>query len=150
MALGIIAFAVVAIFGLLPVGYRTGWEGRQETRSAYLAEQVLSDLRASQATRATIFYGADHAALKSLPVDLTTAGDYFLSADASSRLTDVVASQEEYQRGVKGAGYLSRITVTPDVVLPDLARVEVEVSGPAEAPLASRLRFNTVTLVGVR
>jgi uncharacterized protein (TIGR02598 family) len=48
LALGVISFAIVAIFGLLPTGLQTSHSSQDETRAAHLAEAILSSM-ASQA-----------------------------------------------------------------------------------------------------
>jgi len=48
LALGVVAFAIVAIFGALPAGLNAGHSSQDETRSAQIAQDVLTSL-ASQA-----------------------------------------------------------------------------------------------------
>ncbi len=48
LALGIIAFAIVAILGILPIGLNTGRSAQDETRAAHIAQTVLEAI-ASQA-----------------------------------------------------------------------------------------------------
>ncbi len=48
LALGVVAFAIVAILGVIPVGLSTGHSAQDQTRSAQIAQDILSSL-ASQA-----------------------------------------------------------------------------------------------------
>ncbi len=48
IALGVVAFAIVAIFGALPVGLNASHSSQDDTRSGQIAQDVLTSL-ASQA-----------------------------------------------------------------------------------------------------
>ncbi len=48
LALGVVSFAIVAIFGLIPTGLQTSHSSQDETRAAQLAQAILSSM-ASQA-----------------------------------------------------------------------------------------------------
>ena len=48
LAIGIVAFAIVAIFGVLPVGLSASHSSQDDTRSGQIAQDVLTSL-ASQA-----------------------------------------------------------------------------------------------------
>src|SRR4051794_29153012 len=44
LALGVVAFAIVAILGVLPIGLRTGHSAQDETRAAQIAQDIFSSL----------------------------------------------------------------------------------------------------------
>ena len=46
LALGVAAFCLVTILGLLPVGLKTQQEGSQQTRANAIISQIVADLRA--------------------------------------------------------------------------------------------------------
>ena len=48
ITLGIIAFALVAIIGLLPIGLKSGRASIQETRANQLAQQLFNTIRSQQ------------------------------------------------------------------------------------------------------
>lgn len=50
IALGVIAFGLVAIIGVLPIGLTSGRYAAQETRASHLAEQIFSTLGAQPFT----------------------------------------------------------------------------------------------------
>ena len=50
LALGVLAFAVLAVVGLLPIGLSTGHAAQDETRSAHIAQEIFASF-ASQAQK---------------------------------------------------------------------------------------------------
>ncbi len=50
LALGVAAFCLIAVFGLLPVGVNTNQSSIQQTAAASFATRIAADLRAAKAT----------------------------------------------------------------------------------------------------
>ncbi|HJT81799.1 MAG TPA: prepilin-type N-terminal cleavage/methylation domain-containing protein, partial [Chthoniobacterales bacterium] len=69
VAIGIIAFALVAVIGVIPVGLTSGRTAAKDTRANHLAEQIFSTLAAQP------FKNASLATLgsSSAPIDLSAA-----------------------------------------------------------------------------
>ena len=53
LALGIAAFCLIAVFGLLPVGMQTNRNAKSQTRATNLMAAVMADLRATPSTKTT-------------------------------------------------------------------------------------------------
>jgi len=53
LALGIAAFCLIAVFGLIPVGMQTNRNAKSQTRATNLMAAVLADLRATPNTKTT-------------------------------------------------------------------------------------------------
>ena len=53
LALGIAAFCLMAVFGLMPVGMQTNRNAKSQTRATNLMAAVMADLRATPRTKAT-------------------------------------------------------------------------------------------------
>jgi type II secretory pathway pseudopilin PulG len=53
LALGIAAFCLIAVFGLMPVGMQTNRNAKSQTRATNLMAAVMSDLRATPRTKTT-------------------------------------------------------------------------------------------------
>lgn len=151
IALGIVSFALVAIFGLLPTGYKSAIESRRDTRSAFIAEQIVSDLRASSFSNATILCKGSDGKLTALtPIDLRASGTRVLACDGQDSILKELAISD-YDSSYTGAEaeYLARIKTTP-TGLSNLFQIEVEVSAPPAAPLSSRTRRGFFTFIGAR
>ncbi|MFV0337110.1 MAG: hypothetical protein ACK5LK_02550, partial [Chthoniobacterales bacterium] len=54
IALGIIAFALVGIMGLLPVAMRAANESQWETRATFIAESIIGELNTADPANAFI------------------------------------------------------------------------------------------------
>lgn len=151
IALGIVSFALVAIFGLLPTGYKSAIESRRDTRSAFIAEHIIGDLRSSSFSNATILYQGSNAKLTALPsFDLSMSGTRILACDGQDRILKELPVGD-YDSGNSDAGveYLAQVKVVPSG-FNNLSQISVEVSAPPGAPLSSRTRRNFFTLVGAR
>jgi uncharacterized protein (TIGR02598 family) len=151
LALGIISFVLVAIFGLFPVGYGNAMESRRETRAAYLAEQIINDLRSTPFNNASILYvGSDGVLDALLPLDLSVNGVRALACNGQNAVVREIG-ETAYADGVSGddVEFLARVRVNA-TGFDDLSEVSVEVSAPATAPLSGRSRHSFATLVKAR
>jgi type II secretory pathway pseudopilin PulG len=72
LALGVISFAIVAIFGLLPIGLNTGRAAQDQTRADQLAETLI-DSMASQAQTQFSAVTLPSASPAPPPLDLATS-----------------------------------------------------------------------------
>jgi uncharacterized protein (TIGR02598 family) len=84
LALGIAAFCLIAVFGLMPVGVQTNRDATSQTAGANIIAAIVSDLRATPKTSATssqfaITFGTP----KTLYFD--SAGQFTTSLGADSR-----------------------------------------------------------------
>ena len=151
IALAVTTFCIFVLLGLLPVGVNTAQNSRRETRAAYLAEQIVSDLRSSSFTNSTIVC-LTNGGLAALPssFNLATASTNCLACDGADNVL-ATATATQYANGVSGASvdYLVQVTVLP-TALTNLSSVSVEVSAPAQAALTARSRFSFQTMIGNR
>ncbi len=151
LALGVVGFSVVAIFSLFPVGLKSALESRRETRANYLAEQIISDLRASPFTSASILYRKTDGQLDALSsFSLASPTTVVLGCDEKENILQSLSSTD-YTSGVRNSTveYLVQVKVEP-TAFANLSQISVEVSAPAEAPLAGRSRYGFFTLIGRR
>lgn len=151
IALAVAAFSITTIVSLFPVGLNAALESRRQTRAAYLAEQVIGDLRSSSFTNATIVYRENDGTLASLAsFNLAVATTNFLTCDGENNVLSA-ATSDEYASGVKNtsASYLVQVTAEP-MAINGLSKVSVEISVPAQAPLVSRSRYGFQTMIGNR
>jgi len=151
LALGIISFVMVAIFGLFPIGYGNALESRRETRAAYLAEQILADLRAASFYNARILVEDTSGELDALsPLDLSVSGRRVLACDSRNViLRDVEEAAYTSGAAAGDVEFLALIEVRP-TGFQDLSEISVEVSAPSSSPLSGRSRHSFVTLIRAR
>lgn len=147
IALGIVSFVIIAILGLFPIGFKNAQESRRETRASYIAEQIVKDIQSPASTNVRVFYGSTPP-LSSLRLNLAMGGTNVFGCDSANRLS-VLLGAEEYKNvnNDSSLDFLVQIAVTPALAFSNLARLDVEVSAPAAAPLASRSRYYFTTLV---
>lgn len=133
VALGVISFALLAIFGVLPIGLNTGHSAQNETRAPQIAQDILSSL-ASQARDPTSPDALNPKATIQQPggasydVDLTGAtSSYTLSANNDGNLVATYSAALPYK---------VTITIDPKPAGFDVGRasqVTVAVAWPAAA-----------------
>jgi len=156
VALAVTTVGIVAMLSLLPVGVNTALESRRETRTAYLAEQIVSDLRSSSFTNAAILTNNGSGALGvATNFNLGLASTNYLACDGAENVLST-ATAAQYANGFSGASadYLVQITVVPTTLTNlssvYLSSVSVEVSVPAQAVLSARSRYGFQTMIGNR
>jgi len=85
LALGIAAFCLIALFGLIPVGVQTNRNATSQTAATNIAAAVVADLRATPTNSTTstqyrITFGTDPP-----PLYFDSAGQFSTSLGANSR-----------------------------------------------------------------
>ena len=157
LALGIFAFAIVAIMALFPVGLRSANESRVETIVTQIARTVLSDLRTGEFKKARIV-------IAPLPVAGTTPGPtqirefdlsenppgpVFLVYTAGGQIVKSLTSQAAYNKANPDGDFLVKVeSRLVQTTAPVLAQVTVTVESPAAAPVENRTTYPVVTLMG--
>jgi type II secretory pathway pseudopilin PulG len=159
IAIGVATFALVTILSLLPVGLRTAQQSRNQSRAAYLAEQIVSDLRSSSFNNASILSpntavpGSPLTALSAtinLAAAPATTNFLYLQCDGQNNVL-ATATASQYANGVSTANvnYLVQIGAS-SAPITNLSTVSVEVSAPAQGALTSRSRYGFQTMIGNR
>jgi uncharacterized protein (TIGR02598 family) len=143
VALGVIAFAIVAIIGLVPTGLQTSHSSQDETRAAQIAQLLFASLVSQSQTQ---FENIQLPVTPAAPLDLSkststaTAPAVQLYADNSGQLSTSAV----------GASYSVAIITNNspagfDATYANL--VTISVGWPAGAPAASRTTRDFVRIV---
>ncbi len=151
IALAVTTFCIITLFSLLPIGVNTALESRRETRATYVAQQLVSDLRSSSFTNAAFLCMTNGELTPLTPsFSMVDAETNCVSCDGADNVLYGVSSSQ-YASGVfdPNANYLVQVAVVPASIT-NLSYVYVEVSGPAQAALASRTRYDFQTMIGNR
>jgi len=139
LALGVVAFAIVAILGMVPIGLSTGHGAQDETRAAQIAQAVLSSVVSQAQTQfSNIQLQLDDNSTTAL--DLTATGTKAIYADNDGRL---IAAPT-------GAVYAVNIAMNAARVGFDTGyanEVTISVAWPASAIPANRTNRNFVRIV---
>lgn len=148
IALGVVSVAVIAIFGLFPVAYRDSLESQRETRAAFLAEQIVSDLRSAPFTNAVILSKDSSGKLAALtPFSLNASGVHVLAGDDENNVTrELGAADYDAPTSDASIAFLAKVKIEPTGI-GGLSRIEVEVSFPASAPLLNRSRHGFFSMI---
>lgn len=146
LALGVVAFCIVAILGLIQVAQNAAREGRAETRATLIARSIMETARAGNPGSAIIETAPGTLATITLPPASPATYDLVYSDQG-----ELLASPGNYDTGAgmpPAASFVARVVFTPR---PDgLVQLEVGVATPAIAPQSRRKNFPFVTLISPR
>lgn len=156
LAVGIIAFALVAILGLFPIALDSASTSQRETQAAFIARSIFNDLLSTPgpkvfvATSPDFFSNSSGSASGKIDIDLTTDSDHYIAYSIDGEPMGTIP-ESTFTSGSPDAGYLAVITVTTGTASSDipggLARVEVQIETPAVAPRKQRDSFPFVSLL---
>lgn len=153
LAIAVTTVCLVSVVSLFPVGLNAAVGSRNQTRAAYLAKEIVSDIRTSSITNATLMYwNAGNADLEPLPegnpgLDLTANQPLYLACDTTNNIV-ATATAGQYANGLAQPNVISlvQLSVTP-TALTNLFQVSIEVSTPAGAALTTRSRYGFQTMI---
>ena len=154
LALGVVAFALTAILGLVPVALDAARDSREQVRAALISQLVFGDLRAGTFTNAPVTALLQTNGTQTrIPLDLSSnlTQTVRIAYDAEGRPTGSLTAAE-FANGFSGppdrpAAFLASLRTTPHPSIPGLARVELSVEQPAGAPQPARRSHAFVTQI---
>jgi type II secretory pathway pseudopilin PulG len=153
LAVAVTSFCLVSVVSLFPVGLNSAVGSRNQTRAAYLAKEIVSDIRSSSITNATLLYwDTTNAELGSLPLpggnpDLTVNQPLYLACDTTNNIVST-ATAAQYASGMNQPNINSLVQLSvSSTALPNLFQVSIEVSAPAQAALVARARYGFQTMI---
>ncbi|MDQ6765330.1 MAG: hypothetical protein M3Z22_04420 [Verrucomicrobiota bacterium] len=86
LALGVVAFAIVAILGMVPAGLSTSHSAQDDTRAAQIAQDIFASLASqAQATYPNAVISQSTPSF-SYPVNLASGGPYVVGANSDGQL----------------------------------------------------------------
>ena len=135
LALGVIAFAIVGIIGLLPVAMQAALEAQRETRATFIAQKIFSDLDQLKAD-------AGFLVTTSESKDATNGQNQITILIEKYSPLSVFYDDEGMAVADDGGAVFEAQLVLRDV--PDnaaLVQVDVRISTPAAAPVAKRSKY---------
>ncbi len=150
IALGVVAFAIVAIMGLIPAAVDSAAESKRESRAAFIAQNVFANLEATPFLAARAFDDGN-------PIDLSVerVGNQSVHMFFDVNGTPLKEAQpSQYIAGAPSeddAEFLARISVEPQTGSGlNLSKVTVFLETPVAAPEGNRRRYPFVALIGDR
>lgn len=150
LALGVIAFALVAIMGLFPVAMKSATESQRETRATFIAQSIFADLGSGMSTTNTfIAIGTNfQQPAGRLSVNLATNGtNFLLFSEEGVPMGTVTDAQFLGSVSTVGTAYGAKVMVNQLPVFTNRSRVEVQVEAPLGAISTNRTKYNFVTEV---
>jgi len=148
LALGVIAFALVAIMGLFPVAMKSATDSQRETRATFIAQGVIADLKSGASPTNTYVSIATNFQLPAgrVTVNLENGSTNYLAfSEEGTPLGSVSAGDFSNPLAAPSSAYGTKVIVTPDPTFPSLTRVEVQVEAPAAAVSTNRTKYNFIT-----
>ena len=161
---------MVGVLALFPVASSAGRESSEETQAAILAQTIFDDLRSSAEARGfanAFVVTGKNTVLNTNRLNLTANNSLFVAYDIVQRsdaddgsgglgmqgkpialkALSTVTSYTDAYTGASPAVYLASIQTTPVTGANNLARVNVEISTPANVTLTNRRTFSFGSMV---
>jgi hypothetical protein len=144
----VISFALVGIIGLFPVAMQSALDSQRETQVAFIARSLFSELQRVDGKTAYITKNDKDASGKRPPLDEGTLVPIDLNQTTSKAFPPVYFDED----GIMTADndrtrlYSAVITVAPTGQA-GLARVDVNIAVPQNAPAANQKKYNFVSLI---
>ncbi len=130
LAMGIIAFALIMLFALLPVGLKSNTDSIGESQAVNLLQALIADRQATAYTNNSSLYNLPALA----DVTTTGTGTFYLNEDGVT--TNAVAARARYQVNYTvypAANLFTQATNYPVTSVPMPVTIHFTVSWPAAA-----------------
>ncbi len=150
LALGVIAFALVAIMGLFPVAMKSATESQRETRATFIAQSILADLGSGSSTTNTFIAIGTNFQLPTgrLSVNLSTNGtNFIIFSEEGVPMGSITDNEFLGSISTVGTAYGAKVMINPLSAYTNRSRVEVQVEAPLGAVSTNRTKYNFVTEV---
>ncbi len=151
LAVGIFAFAIVAIMALFPVGLKSASESRIQTIVAQIARTVLSDLRTGDFKAARVVTSpppANPLTFTAFDLSQPAAPTVYLLYKSDGTVLAASTAAKYASGDVTGDFFVKIDSKLVQATAPVLAQVTVTVEAPAAAKSANRTAYPVVTLMG--
>lgn len=143
LALGIIAFAIVGIMGLMPVAVKSVGDSMRETDATLIARRVFAELKTgTNPTRGLSSHTSTNHSL-----DLSASSTNTLAFSAEGTPLDYFVTSTNSPENAD-LDYYAQISVLTNTGFTNLSRVQVDIAYPAAAPADKRTTNSFVTLIG--
>jgi len=140
LALGVVAFAIVAILGMVPAGLSASHGAQDETRAAQIAQAILSSLASQSQTQFT-----------NVQLALNDKSSTSLDLTAAPTTTTVYADKDGKLASTPAGAIYAVAIMTDNAPVgfdPQYAnKVTVSVAWPATAAAANQAKRNFVRIV---
>jgi len=143
MALGVVAFAIVAIMGLLPTAVTSANDSKRESRAAFIAQGVFANLQASPFATAKTVEGGP-------VIDMATASTSYLAFDTDGQPLGAIRPSD-FITGLSTPStidFVARLSATPVSGTDGLTHVDLRLESPAPAAEGRRRGYTFVSLIG--
>lgn len=156
LALGIVAFALMAVLGMFPVALGAAKESTSETHAAMIAQMVFGEIRAVPPSAAFFPSGSNATAANQVMVltnSLAAAQPKYAVFDESGQ--PISQSSSTYFNDPASmipatkalCAYQAMIRAEPDVPAPGVTKLTLTITYPGSVPLAARKSYIFVTAV---
>lgn len=151
MAVGITAFCLLALYGLFPVAFKNAIDSRRETRAAFLAEQIVSDLRNSSFSNAILISKPTGEAPRPLSsMSLAVQASRYFACNSENQIVNEL-TESEFSGGVSNPSVESLVAVRIEPTgFTNLSRIVIEVEAPPGVLAAHRASTGFSTLIGMK
>ncbi|MEO0454118.1 MAG: prepilin-type N-terminal cleavage/methylation domain-containing protein [Verrucomicrobiota bacterium] len=169
IALGVLTVSLIGILAMFPVAFDTARESTYETRVAFIAQSLLSDIKSTSRSNSTAapdpndppvitreaqILGRDLGSLATIDLEAPSSVDFFFSLDLEGQILNTL-NQADFDNGSPASGFVARVSSTyndptdPSAAYPGLTEIQIVVEAPGAAPVTARKSYPFVTLLSL-
>jgi Flp pilus assembly pilin Flp len=141
LALGVVAFALVAIIGMLPVALESARESKLQTQAAFVARSIFNGLTVASGAQAMVLTSSSggNSDFTAVPLPPDSEQIFHAAYDASGRFLGPAGSYEDGSGMPPSALFATRLSLRPrnDGLTDSILSVEA----PAQARTENRKRY---------
>jgi Tfp pilus assembly protein PilV len=142
IALGIIAFAIVAIVGMLPVALKSSQDSMRETDATLIAQRIFSELKTGSGGNRSVTTNPGGTSNQIINLAANSTNYLAFTHDGIVQThTNTPAPNPSYD-------FYAQISISTNTGISNLSRIQIDITHPPSAPQESRTTNSFVTLLG--
>ncbi|MFM8766010.1 MAG: prepilin-type N-terminal cleavage/methylation domain-containing protein [Spartobacteria bacterium] len=141
IAIGIIAFAVLGIMGLMPLALKYGQESMRETDATLIAQRIFSELKTGTGANRTLTLSSNGTTTLQLTSNNSNQFIAFKDDSLPQAFSTTDPANDSYD-------FYARLIISTNTGISNLSQVTVDVTAPAAATNTARTTNSFTTLIG--
>jgi uncharacterized protein (TIGR02598 family) len=143
IALGIVAFAVIAIVGMLPIALKSSQNTMRETDATIIAQRIFSELKTDTGANRTFTINTN-GDTETLSLTSHENTNNFLGFKNDGEVQNFTKSPTNKP----ALDFYAQISVFTNTGTSNLSRIQIDITYPPSAPPGARTTNSFVTLLG--
>lgn len=142
IALGIIAFAIVAIVGMLPVALKSSQDSMRETDATLIAQRIFSELKTGTGGNRSVTTDPGGTSNRIINLAANSTNHLAFTQDG------IVQTHTNTPAPTPSYDFYAQISISTNTGISNLSRIQIDITHPPSALPTARTTNSFVTLLG--